>query len=47
MSDGKLEAGMAVLWRMRLPDDGYMNYSLLLRQSQEKLCIAHGGTAVR
>jgi hypothetical protein len=41
ISEGKLEAGMAALWRIRPTNDSSMNYSLLLRRSQEKLCIAH------
>jgi hypothetical protein len=40
ISEGKLEAGMAALWRIRPTNDCYMNYSPLLRRSQEN-CALH------
>jgi hypothetical protein len=40
ISEGKLEAGMAALWSIRPTNDDYVNYSLLLRRSQEN-CALH------
>jgi hypothetical protein len=40
ISDGKLEAGMTALWRIRPTNDDCVNYSLLLRRSQEN-CALH------
>jgi hypothetical protein len=47
INEGRLDAVETAGWRIRSPDDRFMNYLPFFGQSQEKLCIAHISAALR